>query len=299
MSVSATHASLDELLALRLRAQRLRLAPSHSHLSNAGQHHSHLYGRGMDYAESRAYQPGDDIRRLDWRLTARSGKLHTKIFQEDRQGCLLILLDTHATLAFGTRGCFKSVAAARAAALAGWLVAQAGEQVGLACFGQSTLLQKPGTGRRGALALCRALVDSQHTIGKTDTALAATLRQVRALPQRPSRILLISDGFQLDNEDEKALLALRQHSRLALLGIADALEVAPPAAGDYAVEAAGRTLSLPLYGQARERFFQQLNQGQQRLQALARRQGLACARLTCQDDPLPALAQLLGQGLAR
>ena len=84
----------------------------------------------MDYAESRVYQPGDDVRRLDWRLTARSGELHTKLFQEEREGRLLILLDTHASMRFGTRVRFKSVQAARAAALAGWYAVRAGERVG-------------------------------------------------------------------------------------------------------------------------------------------------------------------------
>lgn len=298
-NASLTHASLDELLALRARASHSRLASSHSQLSNAGQQQSHLYGRGMDYAESRAYQAGDDIRRLDWRLTARSGKLHTKIFQEDRQGCLLILLDTHASLNFGTRGCFKSVTAVRAAALAGWLAAQAGEQVGLACFGQSPLLQKPGTGKQGALALCRALIACQTTAAQALTPLAAILKQVRSLPQKPSRLLLISDGFQLDADDEKALLVLGKHSRLALLGIADALEASAPAAGHYAMQVATRTLSLPLFGRQREAFFTQLNQGQQRLRTLARRQGLNYGQLTAADDALPVLSQLLGRGLAR
>lgn len=298
MANSLTHVSLDELLALRARASRVRLAPSHSQALAAGQQASHLYGRGMDYAESRAYQAGDDIRRLDWRLTARSGKLHTKIFQEDRQGCLLILLDTHASLDFGTRGHFKSVTAARAAALAGWLAAQAGEQLGLACFGRSDLLQKPAAGKRGALALCRALVTCQQA-QVANTSLAASLKQVRGLPQRPSRVLLISDGFQLGAEDEQALRVLTKHSRLALLGVADQLEAAPPAAGRYALEVADRTLSLSLFGRERDAFFQQLHQGQERLASIAQRQGLSYCQVTASDDPLPAITQLLGRGLNR
>jgi hypothetical protein len=84
----------------------------------------------MDYAESRVYQPGDDVRRLDWRLTARSGELHTKLFQEEREGRLLVVLDTHPSMRFGTRVRFKSVQAARAAAVAGWYAVRAGERVG-------------------------------------------------------------------------------------------------------------------------------------------------------------------------
>ena len=85
--------SLAELLALRARVGRVRPLPLDTRAAQAGQQSSRLYGRGMDYAESRVYQPGDDVRRLDWRLTARSGELHTKLFQEEREGRLLILLD--------------------------------------------------------------------------------------------------------------------------------------------------------------------------------------------------------------
>ena len=99
--------ALAELIALRARVGRVRMAPLLSRSARSGQQSSGSSGLGMDYAESRVYQAGDDVRRLDWRLTARSGKLHTKLFQEDREGCLLILLDTHASMRFGTRTRFK------------------------------------------------------------------------------------------------------------------------------------------------------------------------------------------------
>jgi uncharacterized protein (DUF58 family) len=129
--------SLAELIALRARVARVHVSPLRSRAARNGQQSSRLYGRGMDYAESRVYQAGDDVRRLDWRLTARSGKLHTKLFQEDREGCLLILLDTHASMRFGTRTRFKSVQAARAAAYASWYAVRAGERVGVMAFGHS------------------------------------------------------------------------------------------------------------------------------------------------------------------
>jgi uncharacterized protein (DUF58 family) len=103
-----TQVSLTELIALRARVGKARLAPLVSRAGRSGQQSSRLFGRGMDYAESRVYQAGDDVRRLDWRLTARSGKLHTKLFQEDREGSLLILVDTHASMR-GTCGRLRSV----------------------------------------------------------------------------------------------------------------------------------------------------------------------------------------------
>ena len=136
--------ALAELIALRARVARLHLAPAASHARRAGGQASRTYGRGMDYAESRVYQAGDDVRRLDWRLTARSGRLHTKLFQEDHDAALLILLDTHASMRFGTRTRFKSVQAARAAAAAAWYAVRAGERV---VRRLRALAQESGTGR--------------------------------------------------------------------------------------------------------------------------------------------------------
>jgi uncharacterized protein (DUF58 family) len=154
-----TRVSLAELIALRTRVGRAKLATLVSRSARSGQQSSRLYGRGMDYAESRVYQAGDDVRRLDWRLTARSGKLHTKLFQEDREGSLLILVDTHASMRFGTRVRFKSVQAARLAACAAWYAARAGERVGVMAFGQADSLLRPQAGPRGALAVCGALAE--------------------------------------------------------------------------------------------------------------------------------------------
>src|SRR5579875_3366137 len=114
-----TRVDLAELLRLRARAAKPRATAARIRAPLAGAHLSSLRGRGMDYAESRVYQAGDDVRNIDWRRTARSGEWHTKLFQEERERSLLLLVDTHPEMRFGTRVRYKSVAAARAAAVAG------------------------------------------------------------------------------------------------------------------------------------------------------------------------------------
>ncbi|MER3546424.1 MAG: DUF58 domain-containing protein, partial [Rhodanobacteraceae bacterium] len=85
-----TAVNLAELIALRRHAQRSRASTARMRTPLAGAHTSHLRGRGMDYAESRVYQPGDDVRAIDWRRTARSGRAHTKLFREERERSLLL-----------------------------------------------------------------------------------------------------------------------------------------------------------------------------------------------------------------
>src|SRR5690242_14335968 len=135
-----TRVDLAELIALRARAGKPGVARVRTRTPLSGGHVSALRGRGMDYAESRIYQAGDDARNIDWRRTARSGKWHTKLFEAERERSLLLLLDTHATMRFGTRARYKSVAAAR------------GGMAGLDLCARRRPRRRPGVRRR---ARCR------------------------------------------------------------------------------------------------------------------------------------------------
>lgn len=293
--------SLADLLALRARVGRVRPLPLSSRALPAGQQSSRLYGRGMDYAESRVYQPGDDVRRLDWRLTARSGELHTKLFQEEREGRLLILLDTHASMRFGTRVRFKSVQAARAAALAGWYATRAGERVGALAFGSCRRLLKPQGGAPGAVALCSALAQ-WDALCAADTD-AEPLSEAVARAGRlhgASRILLISDGVSCDEAARVRLRELSRHAALSVLIVADALELAPPPPGRYPLEHAGERREVSLQASRERAEFQRaLGAGQLRLAALAQGLGLRCRTIDTAADPFDAVVALLGTRTVR
>src|SRR6185312_7752608 len=150
-----------DLIAMRQHARREEHAASKRVAgSRAAAHASKLRGRGVDYVESRAYQPGDDIRQMDWRLTARSGRPHTKLFQEEREQSVLLIVDGNPSMHFGTRERFKSVQAARTAALAAWAAVQGGDRIGAVGFGPGLAAElKPGGGPRGALRVLRALAE--------------------------------------------------------------------------------------------------------------------------------------------
>ncbi|TAL82551.1 MAG: DUF58 domain-containing protein [Rhodanobacter sp.] len=299
-----TSISLVELIALRARVGRARLAPLRSRSARHGQQTSALFGRGMDYAESRVYQAGDDVRRLDWRLTARSGKLHTKLFQEDREGCLLILVDTHASMRFGTRVRFKSVQAARAAAWAAWYATRAGERVGMMPFGHADHLLRPRAGARGALAVCGALADWDASSGMAareqplavpQESLADALVRAGRVSHGANRVLLISDGFSCDASARQRLLDISRRSGLAVLVVADPLELAPAPAGRYPLEHDGERRDVVLQTDRQRADFQQaLGAGPARLHELARSLGLGCRIIDTTVDPFDAVSSLLG-----
>ena len=149
--------SLQELVALRALALGRR-APRRGRHGVSGQALSPLRGRGMEYAESREYAIGDDARHIDWRLTARSGRPHTKLFQAERERLTLVVADTAPTLYFGTRVRFKSVQAARAGAIAAWAALRDGDRIAALRGSQREAPIPPAAGPRGALRVLDALV---------------------------------------------------------------------------------------------------------------------------------------------
>lgn len=289
--------SLAELIAMRARVAKLAVPRQETRASRSGQQASRMHGRGMDYAESRIYQAGDDVRRLDWRLTARSGKLHTKLFQEEREGRLLILIDNNACMHFGTRTRFKSVQAARAAALAAWYAIRGGDRVGAISFGQGEQMLRPQGGPRGALAVCGALAewDRRGATATSEESLTDALVRARRLSHGASRVLIISDGWHGDVELRGRLLDLARYAEVGMLVVADPLESTLAPSGRYPLEYDGKRIEVVLEAERQQREFQnKLGLGQARLSQLARTLGLRCRVVDTTADPLDAVVALLG-----
>lgn len=288
-----TTIKLAELVALRGRAMRLRASRAKTQTPMAGTHTSHLRGRGMDYAESRVYQPGDDARAIDWRRTARSGRMHTKLFREERERSLLLMVDTHASMHFGTRVRFKSVQAARVAALAAWSAARAGDRVGALAFGAVRDAVDPHGGDTGVLAVLGALARWDTQAGG-DEPLSAALLRAQRLTLPGSRVLLISDGLCVDEGARAALLKLARRSEVRVLIVADALELSAPPPGTYAFETPQGRVQTALHGSAqRLQFRDNLAHGHRALAGLCDACGVRWRRIAGGEDPSPALAALL------
>lgn len=295
-----TRVDAAELIALRQQLpRRLSTAAMTVSARRTGAHAGAIRGRGMDYRESRAYQPGDDVRRLDWRLTARSGRLHTKVFQEDRERSLIILMDTHTGMHFGTRRRFKSVQAARAGAIATWLGVATGMRVGVAAFGTQRSLIRPRDGVHGALAAIHALCQWQHAPGDPDAGRADTmssgLRRLAGPVHGGSEVLVISDGGSVDPSTRAELVHLRRHARIGVLVVADALESHLPPAGHYPLAWGNELHRVDLSTQAARRHFRDtLGCGRTTLMQLSSSLALPCVGIGTVETPIRTVAGLLG-----
>jgi uncharacterized protein (DUF58 family) len=234
-------AKLPELIALQRYAQNVAYRPD-GYAVRSGNHVSKVRGRGMDFSETRNYQAGDEIRHMEWRVTARTGRPHVKVYQEERERPVFILVDFNSSMYFGTRVAFKSVVAARLAAIIAWTAAKQGDRVGGFVFSETSHHEiSPRTRRAGVLPLLAALSHyTQKKLPKT-TSIAQNrssthaLLRLRHVAKPGSIIVLISDFYHLDTESEHQLSRLAQHCDVLAYHVCDPLELSPPAPQQYAI----------------------------------------------------------------
>lgn len=225
--------SLKNLVDLAKPAARLNLRPKQIRSAQSGNYLSHFKGRGMAFAETRLYQPGDDVRRMDWRVTARTDKPHSKIFCEERERPLFISVDYRPNMAFATRGVFKSVQAAKLAALLAWAAQQQGDRIGGQIFSDVGCLElKPRTGKAALLRFFDALAHPIYS-SANGNSLTLALARLQHHAHPGSRIYIISDFRGLDQLAENHLALIARHCEVVLLQVFDPLESQLPEKGRY------------------------------------------------------------------
>jgi len=227
------HLTAAELIALRPRCHALRLPMRQAAASAlAGAYRSRFRGRGVDFLESRNYQPGDDIRNMDWRVTARTGRPHTKVFQEERERPVLVIIDAGPSLYFGTRRRLKSVAAGQFAAAIAWSAVRRGDRIGGFLFAPGRHRElRPAGGRRGAMRVIQGLVEWLEPRGAEAAdaePLSAALERVRHAVRPGSLVIVVSDFFALDEDCNRHLSRLRQHNDIIGCQVLDAAEYQLP-----------------------------------------------------------------------
>ena len=288
--------STADLVGLRPRAAGLSLdACLASRAGRSGVRISRLRGRGMEYSESRIYLPGDDIRRIDWRVTARTGRPHTKLFHEERDRPVLFVVDLGDHMRFGTRGAFKSVVAAEAASLLAWAAAESGDRVGGLVLGHGLAAEsRIMGGRRGALGLFRALAGAgaetaaQAGGGGLEDALARALRVARP----GTLVIAISDFSRLRGPAERHLAKLREHNDLLCVWIHDRLEAVPPPPARYPIGDGRRTATLDTRSSEVVRaVVQRFEDIETRITMACERTGAVLVRIRCGDDVRRVLRQ--------
>jgi len=269
-----------------------------------GAYVSHFRGRGMEFDESRPYQPGDDPRSIDWRVTARSATAYTKLFREERERPVLIVVDLRANMHFATRGCYKSVNASRAAALLSWAAHHRGDRLGGLIFGDTVHRElKPRLGRRAALRFVHQLADhpdwNTHVRDVNDDGEAQLTKAMAALRRvaRPgSLVVILSDFIGFSRAAQAYLSSVARHNEVLAVRINDPFERNLPPPGRYRLVADENELAIDTYAKAARRDYEQAyTQRSDEFEAFCLRYGIHVMPMSTQDDPVTALQTALGK----
>ena len=269
-----------------------------------GAYVSHFRGRGMEFDESRPYQPGDDPRSIDWRVTARSTTAYTKLFREERERPVLVVLDLRANMHFATRGCFKSVNASRAAALLSWAAHHRGDRLGGLIFGDSTHRElKPRLGRQAALRYVHELVahpdweNKDRSPGADDEApLAQAMSALRRVARPGSLVVILSDFLGFSRAAQSYLSSVARHNEVLAVFLNDPIERQLPPPGHYRLVSHDDELAIDTFAKAARRDYENAFQSRsQQLEAFCQRYGIHLMPLSTEDDPVTALQTALGR----
>tara|TARA_R110002110_G_scaffold406421_1_gene626312 strand:+ start:124060 stop:125001 length:942 start_codon:yes stop_codon:yes gene_type:complete len=294
--------TLDALIALRFPARQLQLSRRQRALNAlTGPNKSNFRGRGIDFAEVRNYQAGDDIRTIDWRVTARTGEAHTKLFTEERERPVLVVVDQRNSLFFGSSHCFKSVLAAQLGALVAWGALQGGDRVGGLVFNdvQHTDL-RPKRSRKTVLALLSHLNQYNTSLPleapTSEDSFAAMLAKLRRIARPGSNVFLISDFYGATTDTAlEHLFQLAQHTQITAISCSDPLEAQLPPAGRYAVTNGQQRSELQTAdARLRQRYEREFATQQDALSQSLRRLGIPLLHSETHRPPFALLQEFYG-----
>lgn len=289
------------LIRLNAPARAIALDVLRVNSLQTGAYVSHFRGRGMEFDESRPYQPGDDPRSIDWRVTARSTTAYTKLFREERERPVLVCVDLRANMHFATRGCFKSVNASRAAALIAWAAHHRGDRLGGLIFGDTTHRElKPRLGRRAALRFVHQLAEHPDwRQGETNvdaSALTQALSSLRRVARPGSLVVVISDFIGFDRAAQSYLSSVARHNEVLAVSLSDPLERELPPPGRYRLVSADNELSIDTFAKAaRNDYAAAYDERKTRLEAFCQRYGVHLLSMSTTDDPISTLQAALGR----
>jgi uncharacterized protein (DUF58 family) len=302
------YASLDDLVRLQYRARRASFKPRQPVRSIlAGRHASRVRGRGLDFEEVRAYLAGDDVRSIDWRVTARTGEAHVRVYTEERERTALVLVDQRLAMFFGTRRSLKSVIAAEAAALCAWRVFLSGDRVGAVVFDDTDLVAlRPQRSRAQVLRILEAIVARNRALrADSDTRnapgmLNQALERAQSLAGHDCLLVVASDFDGADDETSRLMTGLSQHNDVVAMLVHDPSARDLPDGGRLVVTGGELQVQMDVgQGSQREALLAFSSQRMKPILEWPRTLGVPVLPLSTAEDVATQIGRLLGAAAAR
>ncbi len=272
------HPDFNELIRLGTKSQHLRFSSQRKTMTaGAGDHTSPFRGQGLEFYEVRRYQPGDDVRNIDWRVTARMNQPFMKVFIEERERTVLLCVDANAGMRFGTRGTFKSIQAARTAAILGSMAQAANDRVGGLVYGDvpgGLKFFEPARSRRPLWKVLKTLSNKPPEKTGKPFAMEDALTMLERVAPTGALLFIVSDFLGIKDSLEKNLAALRRRCDVILVCISDPADRdLPPMEPIWFTSPGGiKVLAGTDNKKGRETYTRQWHENREKFEAIAKRQ---------------------------
>jgi len=298
------YADLDEMVRLRFKSSGFSFLPRqpvHSILS--GQHVSRLRGRGLNFEELRHYLPGDDTRNIDWKVTARTREPYVRVYTEEKDRTVWLVVDQRMSMFFGSRWKMKSVTAAEAAAVAAWRVLSAGDRVGALVYDDANFsIIPPHRSEQRVIEIFKRIVEKNHAMSAASNVepgpqmLNRALRRIAALARHDCLVCLIGDGTGIDADTRKYVTRLTEHNDVLSAFIFDPLEQEIPEAGRLVFSDGFQQIEFNTEEKAlRAAYGSDFQQRIERMQSTSRKHSIPLLPISTAAPVLDQIRDLLGR----
>lgn len=295
------YVDFKHLSSYQLAAKHLPLEKNKKAISMLnGPYKTQIRGRGMEFEDVRQYQAGDDIRNIDWRVSARTGKTHTKVFHEEREKPVLIAVDQRTQMFFGSSCAMKSVVACDLAAYIAWAAKQKGDRIGALIFNDVEQKDiRPRNQRKTVLQILHSLSKYNQALTgfpqEKKRSLNDALLELKRVVKPGNQIFIISDFYDIDQNSAALLRDLVRHSEVIALQVHDKLEQALPASGFYKASNGNENVLFNANKkQTRQHYAKLHTEQQEHLQALLGKYQIPLIPVLTDDNPLNILQQYFG-----
>jgi uncharacterized protein (DUF58 family) len=300
---AGVYVDFEQLVALEQKGRKVSLLPRqpvHSLLS--GRYASRMRGRGLNFEEIRDYRTGDDVRSIDWKVTARLQSPHVRVFNEERDRQGLLVVDQRLSMFFGTRRAMKSVTAAEIAAVVAWRILNAGDRVGGIVFNDHVIEEvRPRRSRRIVLQYLSKLVAQNQALGvgrgitRDPTMLNRAVDRIRRVAPHDATVVIFSDFDGADEATRQAVAALAAHNTVIAVLVHDPSQSELPAAGRMTVTDGELQIALDVaHGTTRQNILDMSKTRLRNVFEWTRDFGIPVLPLSTAEEPVNQLHHLLG-----
>ncbi len=301
------YVTLSELLKFGYMPKNFSIRPSGAVLSKlSGRHLSGVRGRGMDFSEMKQYVQGDDTRNIDWKATRRTGKPYVRIYNEERDRNVWLVISQMNSMFFGSKERMKSVSAAHTAALFAFKALETGDRVGAVIYNNDEVkFFKASSSKNNVVQIMTEIERQNHLLKATNDNnlkmnLGEALKTLSALAKHDDLVVLIGDGKAMGEESAKQITRINAHNDVIAVLVSDPMEEEVVRSSSLFFTDGAETVDVDSTTKSfREKYRERRENVREKMRQLSRKNALPVVAISTEKPVLDQLYVQLGSQRGR